>query len=198
MADFGISQGLSNFGAFTQGRENRDAQEQFDYDARNFNHDEALINRKFQERMSNTAHQREVDDLKKAGLNPILAVNGGASTPSGSSASTSASKAPDAGNPLANLGEIARFKLERDKSKADTDLSKSLATKAKVDATVASKGIPEADIKNGLYDTLLRPVMEKLKEQFKTSPQQKMIDQFNKNREQFTHKPKLNFLGIKP
>lgn len=44
---------------------------------------------KFQERMSNTAHQREVQDLLNAGINPLYTANGGsgASTPVGATGS---------------------------------------------------------------------------------------------------------------
>ena len=52
--------------------------------AQEFSAQQASQQMKFQKMMSDTANQRAVADMKKAGLNPILAAGAGASTPTGS------------------------------------------------------------------------------------------------------------------
>lgn len=64
-------------------------QSQANATAMDFNSLEAAKNRNWQEYMSNTAHQREVQDLLAAGLNPVLSASGGngAAVTSGATAS---------------------------------------------------------------------------------------------------------------
>lgn len=74
-----------------------------------FNANQADKNRDFQRVLSNTSHQREVKDLEAAGLNPVLSARyGGASTPSGSTASVSA---PHLGSTITNA-RVAKKNIE--------------------------------------------------------------------------------------
>jgi hypothetical protein len=90
-------------------------------DQQQFSAQQASQQMQFQKYMSNTAHQRQVKDLKKAGLNPILsAPQTGASTPVGASGSSSALSGGKAS--AAIIKDI--MNLTQDKARTEIDLGK--------------------------------------------------------------------------
>lgn len=121
------------------------------------NKKEAQRNRDFQEYMSNTSHQREIKDLKAAGLNPLLSATGGAgaSTPSGAQATMENVAQGGVNSAL----DAARLKLQDTKQREEVknlkqtnDLTKAQTHKTLTEAMVLRKGIPEAEAKNMLWE----------------------------------------------
>lgn len=106
----GIAQANSAFNA-QQAQIQREWTEQQSAKAMQFNAAEAAKNRDWQQMMSNTAHQREIADLRAAGLNPVLsAMNGnGAAVTSGATASGVVGSGSKADADTATSGAIANL-----------------------------------------------------------------------------------------
>lgn len=97
-----------------------------------FNKSEASANREFQQYNSDTAHQREVKDLLAAGLNPILSVNSGASTPAGNAATMPAFE-----NPVTAYRQNELAKKNTEEAQSRIDLNKENAKISSANAKIA-------------------------------------------------------------
>lgn len=131
----------------------------------------------YQTAMSNTAHQREVQDLQKAGLNPILsAMNGsGASTPATGLGQVNA---PDYGT-----AEALQVANQEEQTKADTMLKG-----AQTGLTIEQRYTEQDKQDNYQMDTMLKNV-QKIRQEIENSF---LPEQYKKTLEKISTESILN------
>jgi len=137
----------------------------------------------FQEKMSSTAHQREVTDLKAAGLNPLLSVNAGASSPAGAAGNATPAHMENIMGGISSAArDYAALKLQTQMQTKQIELMDS--QKKKTDAETKSLGIDESKGEAGkrLYNMFGRPILDKIEGAIQTNPKQDRLEHLRKQK----------------
>lgn len=154
------------------------------------NNQQAKNQMNFQSEMSSTAHQREVKDLIAAGLNPNLSLSGGgASTPSGASATMQAPQIniPDMWSAAISMRQLdqADRKLDIEDKATTADIMKKVSEKDLnvIKQDLSKKGMPRAILEGEAAD-LLKQAIRAMKQKF--TPKQEPLEKKRQVQPPFT------------
>lgn len=160
-----ISGGLS----FLGGSQRNESQEQ-----------QASAQMAFQREMSNTAYQRQVADLKSAGINPMLAAKlGGASTPAGAQAQIQDAVSPAVQAYQAqrmNSAQVANVQADTENKLAQSDLIRAQTAQASASAW-------KTDADRSLVIEQAREITQKLENRYWDSETDRIVALANQLRQ---------------
>lgn len=145
-----------------------------------FSSQQAAREMEFQERMSGSSYQRGIDDMRKAGINPMMAVSqGGASTPSGAMGtalqgdvdpvpSVVAGSLSSAMDVTRTYADVRKAFADADASRASADLARANVPKARAETDFTKANTEGAKFEQRTYK-LFNDLFDRIKGAYDSS-----------------------------